>query len=59
MNKIVPVLFLAFVFTATTINVPLCANGGVSLTFKDTIGNLDPTTRATLCHDKKSLHVTW
>jgi len=59
MNKTTIVLLYAIVLTVTAINVPLCSNGGVSLSFKDTNGVLDSTTRATLCHDKKSLFVTW
>lgn len=53
------ILILALILSISAINVPLCTNGAVSLTFRDTSGNLDPTTRATLCHDKKSLFVTW
>lgn len=59
MKSIVPALILTILFTASAINVPLCSNGGVSLSFKDTHGNLDQTTRANLCHDKKSLFITW
>lgn len=59
MNNISILLFLAFALTVSAINVPLCANGAVSLSFKDTNGTIDSTTRATICHDKKSLFVSW
>ncbi len=60
MSKVLPLLFLTLLITTIqSINIPLCTNGGVSLSFRDTQGHADSTTRATLCHDKKSLHVTW
>ncbi len=60
MRKVISLLLLSVLIVAIqSINIPLCTNGGVSLSFKDTQGVADSTTRATLCHDKKSLHVTW
>ena len=59
MKKTKIVLLFAIVLTVTAINIPLCSNGAVSLSFKDTNGTVDTTTWATLCHDKKSLFITW
>lgn len=59
MNLRCTVFVLGLIMAVSAINVPLCTNGGVSITFRDIHGALDSTTRASLCHDKKSLFVSW
>jgi len=60
MNKsfILAIILLLFV-SCSTINIPLCNDGGVNLNFKDTQGVADSTTKANICHDKEFLYVVW
>lgn len=59
MNKIFTIVSVLLIVTVWNINVNPCANGGVSISFQDTQGYTDSTTRANLCHDGKFLYAKW
>ncbi len=60
MNKVFTTVLLTILFCFThAVNIPTCTNGGVSFLFMDTDGKVDVSTRATICHDNKNLHVEW
>jgi hypothetical protein len=46
-------------YTEALIGIPLCSKGEVIIYLRDTLGNLDNTTRVILCHDNQNLEVTW
>ena len=52
-------LVASLICAAACINIPLCSSGGVYVQFKNTQDVADATTRATLCHDRKNLFVSW